>query len=60
MEFVHPFNGLIGKLVFPYLEFKDLLSASMVCKVWNEISMDEVLVSIMQYVIITVLMYHNI
>lgn len=45
MDFAHPFNSLIGELVFPYLELRDLLSASMVCKAWKTMTMDNLLVS---------------
>lgn len=46
MEDVHPFNGLVCHFVFPYLNHKDLLSASRVCKTWKEMSTDKYLVSI--------------
>lgn len=45
MEFVHPFNSLIGELVFPYLELRDLLLTSSVCKAWNMMTTDKLLVS---------------
>lgn len=46
MNVAHPFNSLICELLFPYLERKDLLAASLVCKTWNRMAFDKLLVSV--------------